>query len=208
VAADMRGSVLPLIFDVPNTTGLSDLLVGGGDPEVVARQPRQADGVELPDLIARRMAVLPSGPHQAHALAVLDSGAMAGLLQSQRESYEFVVLDSPPATAAADAFAIAGGVDGVVVVARAARTRGRSIEELRRRLDQSGAAVIGSVFIGKGKSGRHRHRAQGQSAVRLPVSSPERPAWSTASPDRKSLTAPRQAPGIVDDATISLKRQS
>ena len=98
VAADMRGSVLPQIFDLPNTTGLSDLLVGGGNPELLTRQPKQAGGVTLPDVIAKRMGMLPSGPLMAHALSILDSGAMAGLLQSQREAYEFVLLDSPPAT--------------------------------------------------------------------------------------------------------------
>ena len=96
VAADMRGSVLPQIFDLPNNAGLSDLLVGGGDPEVLTRQPKQAGGVTLPGVIAKRMGVLPSGPQMAHALSILDSGAMVGLLQSQREAYEFVVLDSPP----------------------------------------------------------------------------------------------------------------
>ena len=49
----------------------------------------------LPDVIAKRMGVLPSGSQVAHALSVLDSGAMAGLLQSHREAYEFVSI-SPP----------------------------------------------------------------------------------------------------------------
>ena len=175
VAADLRGSVLPQIFDLPNTTGLSDLLVGGGDPEVLTRQPKQIGGVTLPGVIAKRMGVLPSGPHMAHALSILDSGAMVGLLQSQRQAYEFVVLDSPPATSAADAFALAGQVDGVVVIARAARTRGRSLEELRRRLDQLGAVLIGGVLIGKGNADRHLHWSAGPPpAARPPMASPER----------------------------------
>jgi len=39
------------------------------------------------------------------------------LLQRQRDAYEFVVLDSRPATVAADVFALAAHVDGVIVVA-------------------------------------------------------------------------------------------
>jgi Mrp family chromosome partitioning ATPase/capsular polysaccharide biosynthesis protein len=202
VAADMRGSVLPQIFDLPNTTGLSDLLVGGGDPEVLTRQPREAGGVTLPSVIANRMGVLTSGPQMAHALSILDSGAMAELLQSQREAYEFVLLDSPPATVAADAFAIAGRVDGVVVIARAAQTRGRSVEDLRRRLDQVGAVLIGGVFIGKGNGGRHRHRPAGpQPAASLSVASPERHAPGQASPPvRWPAAATRPMPAVPDDA--------
>ena len=152
VAADMRGSVIPQIFDLPDTAGLSDLLVGGGDLEAFTWQPKQVGGVTLPDVIAKRMGVLPSGSQVAHALSVLDSGAMAGLLQSHREAYEFVLLDSPAATVAADAFAVAGQVDGVIVIARAAGTSGRSMEELRRRLDQVDAVVIGGVLIGRGQA--------------------------------------------------------
>lgn len=201
VAADMRGSVLPQIFDLPNTAGLSDLLVGGGDPEVLTRQPKQAGGVTLPGVIAKRIGVLPSGPQLAHALSILDSGAMVGLLQSQREAYEFVVLDSPPATVAADAFAIAGRVDGVVVIAREARTRGRSIEALRHKLDQVGAVLIGGVFIGKGNAGRHRHRsAVPQPSAALSIASPERRASGPPPPVRRPSTATRPMPAVPDDA--------
>jgi Mrp family chromosome partitioning ATPase/capsular polysaccharide biosynthesis protein len=202
VAADMRGSVLPQIFDLPNSAGLSDLLVGGGDPEMLTRQPKQAGGVTLPGVIAKRIGVLPSGPQMAHALSILDSGAMVGLLQSQREAYEFVVLDSPPATVAADAFAIAGRVDGVVVIARDARTRGRSIEALRHKLDQVGAVLIGGIFIGKGNAGRHRHRfAALQPSAALSIASPERrPSGPTAPPARPPSTATRPMPAVPDDA--------
>jgi Mrp family chromosome partitioning ATPase/capsular polysaccharide biosynthesis protein len=202
VAADMRGSVLPQIFDLPNTAGLSDLLVGGGDPEVLTRQPKQAGGVTLPGVIAKRIGVLSSGPQMAHALSILDSGAMVGLLQSQREAYEFVVLDSPPATVAADAFAIAGRVDGVVVIARDARTRGRSVEALRHKLDQVGAVLIGGVFIGKGNVSRHRHRsAAPPPSAAVSIASPERRASGpTPPPGRRPSTATRPMPAVPDNA--------
>jgi Mrp family chromosome partitioning ATPase/capsular polysaccharide biosynthesis protein len=165
VASDMRGSVLPLIFDVPNNAGLSDLLAGSGDTEVLARQPRQASEAPLPGAIAKRLAVLPSGHQTARTLSSLDSSRMLDLLEAQRNAYDFVLLDAPPATVA-DVFALAAHVDGVLVVAREARTRGRAVEGVRRRLDQVGAVVIGGVLIGKGKAGRHR--AAGPSAVASP----------------------------------------
>lgn len=202
VAADMRGSALPQIFDLPNNTGLSDLLVGGGDPEVLTRQPKQASGATLPGVIVKRLAVLPSGPQMAHALSILDSGAMVGLLHSQRDAYEFVVLDSPPATVAADVFAIAGQVDGVIVLARDARTRGRALEELRRKLDQVGALLIGGVFIGKGKVHRHRHRSAGSApAPGLSIASTERRAAVPAPVTRRPAPpVTRPMPAVPDDA--------
>jgi Mrp family chromosome partitioning ATPase/capsular polysaccharide biosynthesis protein len=192
VAADMRGSSLPQIFDLPNNTGLSDLLVGGGDPEVLTRQPKQAAGAILPGVISKRLAVLPSGPQMAHALAILDSGAMLGLLQSQREAYEFVVLDSPPASIAADVYALASHVDGVIVLAREARSRGRAVADLRRRLDQVGAVSIGGVFVAKGRSSRHRHPSPGpQQAASPSAVTAERPVTAQQQARRPSAPVTR-----------------
>jgi len=156
VAADLRGSTLPRIFDVPNNAGLSDLLVGGSDPEALMRKPRQVAGMILPGQVARQLTILPRGPQLAYALAALDSDAMRRLLHDVREAFDFVLLDSPPATVAADAYALAANVDGVIVVARERHTKGRAVEELSRRLDHIGAVLVGGVFIGKRRAGGHR----------------------------------------------------
>jgi len=156
MAADMRGSTLAQIFDIPSGSGLGDLLIAGGDPETLTRQPKQAAGVALPSAIVKRLSVLPSGSHAAAAISVLDSGSMVKLLQGRRDAYEFVLLDSPPATVVSDIITLATHVDGVIVIAREASTSGRAVVELRRRLDQVGAELIGGVLIAQGRSGRHR----------------------------------------------------
>jgi Mrp family chromosome partitioning ATPase len=161
VAADLRGSTLPQTFDVANNAGLSDLLVGGGDPDVLLRQPHQVDGMVLPGQLARQLTVLPGGPPLAPALAALDSDAMQRLLRGVREAYDFVLLDSPPATVAGDAYALAANVDGVIVAAREGRTHGQAVEELSRQLDRIGAVLVGGVLIGKGRAGGHRQRPRG-----------------------------------------------
>ena len=161
IAADLRGSTLPQIFDVPDNAGLSDLLVGGGDPDVLMRRPHQA---ALRGQVASQLTVLPRGPQLPGALAALDSSAMHRLLQGAREAYDFVLLDSPPAAEAADVYALAANVDGVIVVARERRTQGRAVEELSRRLGRIGAVLVGGVFIGKSRDERYRQpsRAAGQ----------------------------------------------
>jgi Mrp family chromosome partitioning ATPase/capsular polysaccharide biosynthesis protein len=200
VAADMRGSPLPQIFDVPDITGLSNLLVGASDPEALCRQPKQAGGEPLPPAIVKRLAVLPSGSQTALALSLLDSGAMIDLLERRRDAYEFVVLDAPPATLAADVFALAAHVDGVIVIAREAHTRVRALEDQSRRLDQVGAVLIGGVLIGKGRPGRPRRRpARAQPSASLPIASADGRAAEQAG-DRR-LSATRPSPPIPDQAT-------
>jgi capsular polysaccharide biosynthesis protein/Mrp family chromosome partitioning ATPase len=157
VGADTRSAVLPQIFHLRNDIGLSDLLVGTVVPaEELIRQPRKAVGVELPQAVSDRLHVLPAGPNLPPAPSLLDSAAMVGLLKSQREAYDFVLLESPPATAAAaDVLALAPQVDGVMVIARAAITRCRTLKEIRRGLDRAGARMIGGLLIVGGRAGRY-----------------------------------------------------
>jgi Mrp family chromosome partitioning ATPase/capsular polysaccharide biosynthesis protein len=158
IAADVRGSVLPEIFDAYTNMGLSDLLISDGDPKELLRKSQQ---VVLPGQAAQQLTVLPPGPQPAHAMALLDSPAMERLLHGARDAYDFVLLDSPPATAAADAYALAANVDGVLVAARERRTHGRAVEELSRRLDRIGAVLVGGVLIAKGRPRRQRQRRRG-----------------------------------------------
>ena len=141
--------------------GLSDLLVSDGDPKELLSKSQQVVGMALPGQAAQQLTVLPPGPQHAYAMALLDSPAMERLLHGAREAYDFVLLDSPPATAAADAYALAANVDGVLVAARERRTHGRAVEELSRRLDRIGAVLVGGVFIAKGRAGRQRQRRRG-----------------------------------------------
>ena len=200
IAADIHGSALSQIFGLPNKTGLIDVLDGGGELEVLARHPKQTNGRPLPQGISGRLAVLPSGSAVEHDRSFLDSDAMAALLERQREAYDFVLLDCPPATAA-DVVVLAAQVDGVIVIGREARTKGRALGDLRRLLDQVGAHLIGGVFIGRGRIGRHRHHNVRQRPERsTPEVRPERRVTDRVADESKSVTRP--LPVTPDDPVI------
>jgi Mrp family chromosome partitioning ATPase/capsular polysaccharide biosynthesis protein len=201
-AADLRGSTLPQIFDVPNTAGLSDLLVGDADQEGMTRKPRQVAGVALSAQTAQQLRVLPRGPQLAHAHAALDSTVMQRLLNDARQAYDFVLLDSPPASVAADAYALAANVDGVIVAARERHTRGRAVEELSGRLEQIGALVVGGVFIGRGGTGRYPQRPRGAARPHAVELTRSGPAAAPAPDARPSLPAPDRA-GRGADVSLS-----
>lgn len=158
IAADVHGSALSRIFGLSNEFGLMDLLRGIGEPEMFIMRPNVANGHVLPHDALERLTVLPSGLATGQERSYLDSDAMASLLKYQREAHEFILLDCPPAAAAADVVVIAAQVDGVIVIGREGRTKGRAVGDLRRLLDQVGAQLIGGVFIGKGRIVRQRPR--------------------------------------------------
>jgi polysaccharide biosynthesis transport protein len=156
VASDTQGSALPQIFGVAGNPGLNELLTRGDDPGAYIKSPRQASGALLPVGVEERLAVLPSGREPAYALSSLDSDRMARTLRRQREEHDFVLLDAPSG-AGADILALASHVDGVIVLARQAHTKGRNLTALCHRLGQVGAPVVGGVLISRMRGGRHRH---------------------------------------------------
>jgi Mrp family chromosome partitioning ATPase/capsular polysaccharide biosynthesis protein len=190
IASDIHGSALPQIFGLSNNAGLIDLLDGDGKPEMLARHPKQASGLPLPQSVHGRLAVLPSGSATEYDRSFLDSDAMAALLERQREAYEFVLLDCPPAIAA-DVVVLAAQVDGVIALGREGRTKGRALGGLRRLLDQVGAHLIGGVFIGNGRMARHRYaNVRQRPEASAPAVRPERRAADLAADRAKPVTQP------------------
>lgn len=157
IAADIRGSTLPQIFDVSNAAGLTNLLVGKADSETTTQHPKSAGGVALLSVVARNLSLITNGPPLAQPLSILDSVAMARFLKSLRDEYDFVVLDAPPADFAADVLAIARLVDGVVAVATKNRSKGRAAADLRQRLDQIGGHLVGGILVARGTVGNQRN---------------------------------------------------
>ena len=206
IAADVNGSALPRIFDLSNEFGLMDLLRGIGEPEMFIMRPNLANGHFLPHDALERLTVLPSGLATGHERSYLDSEVMASLLKYQREAHEFVLLDCPPAAAAADVVVLAAQVDGVIVIGREGRTKGRAVVDLRRLLDQVGAQLVGGVFIGKGRMVRQRPRIARQGPSDSSRSAgPERddaePIEEPPNPVTQTLPADR------DDSTIRASDQ-
>ena len=194
VATDIRNSALPRIFDLPNTTGLTNLLAGDAD-DVLTQHPKYVSGVALSAAVAQRLALISNGPRLMQPLSVLDSKMMVGLLRSRRESYDFVVLDCPPADNAADFAVLASLVDGVVVVAFEGRSKGRILLDVRNRLDRVGAHIIGGVLVVRSRAlagVRNRPDPSDANIINgaFPASRPDHPA-----PARAHGSKPARRPG-------------
>jgi Mrp family chromosome partitioning ATPase/capsular polysaccharide biosynthesis protein len=146
VASDLSCSVLPGIFDVPNDTGLSELLTHSLQREVVIYRPQEVSGIPLPTEITEQLLVMPNGKSSSAALSLLDSSRMRLFLRGQSKNYDFVLLDAPPA-ATADILPLATQIDGVIVLVRGKKTVIEDIGKLRRRLEPVGVPIVGGVLI-------------------------------------------------------------
>lgn len=135
VEADLHRPQLETRYGFPSTGGgLSGYLAEDRDgcmPEIV-----EVDGLH----------VLPAGapiPFPGDALA---SRRMTSLIADLRESFDYIVIDSPPVLPLADAINLAPLTDVVVVITRYGVTGLNELRETTRRLRSAGVAIQGLVL--------------------------------------------------------------
>jgi tyrosine-protein kinase Etk/Wzc len=135
IDADLRRPSLHRGLDVLREPGLTNLLIGNAETRETVR-PNVLPNLDF----------LPSGPFPPNPSELLNSKAMARILEEFEGRYDQIVIDSPPVLAVTDAAILAVHTDGVVLVLRSGgteqRTAERSVEQLRRL----GVRVFGAVL--------------------------------------------------------------
>jgi tyrosine-protein kinase Etk/Wzc len=139
IDGDMRQGKLGRLQQDPAGPGLAEVLKKTATlDEAIVRQ----DGTNLSVMGAGD--AYPSNPAE-----LLSSSAFREMLSTLRETYDFVVIDSPPVLPVSDAVTIAAqGCDLVLLVSRADHTGSRQLEETLQRLANVGANVGGHIFNG------------------------------------------------------------
>ncbi len=133
--ADLRKPRIHKSFDVPNTKGLTNLIVGDDDPAAYC-QPTQVKGVD----------VLPSGPIPPNPSELLGRPRMREILERLRERYDNVIVDTPPIGAVTDAAVLATMVDGVILVVHAGKTRRQIVARGVEQLRYVNAKIVGVIL--------------------------------------------------------------
>ncbi len=141
VDADLRRPHLHKLFRLPNEQGLttlvSEMARKGGDADLDSHL--QATGVP-------NLQVLTSGPVPPNPAEILASQRMADILARLREKAEYVLIDTPPVIAVADAAVLAPRVDGVFLVINAGKTKRDLAAKARDILLQVNANLLGVVL--------------------------------------------------------------
>jgi len=152
VEANFRRPALARIFDVPDSVGLSNVLVGLN----TASEAVQATAVENLDLLVAGSA--PPSPAE-----LLGSDSMRHLVDEQSRAYDQVLIDAAPMLVVADNHLLADIVDGIVLVFRAAQnTRGMAQRAVRQVLALRAhlyGAVLNRVRATKGGYFRESYEA-------------------------------------------------
>lgn len=135
VDADLRKPRVHRVFKLSNRCGLVSYLTGSARSET-AIQSTEIAGLQ----------VCSSGPTPPNPSELLASERMARFLETMRESYDFVIVDSPPILAVSDAILPASRSDGVVLCFRANTIHREAVTECRQRLALADVKILGAVF--------------------------------------------------------------
>src|SRR5262249_52604671 len=140
VAADQRRPVLHKVLHTERAPGLSDVLGGTATLEQVIRF------IPLGDLASGAFAFIPAGHHVTNPAELLGSPALRAMLDSLTQSYDFVILDTPPLCVVTDAAVLGTQADGVVFVACMGATRSEILQQSVQEMKGLGAHVVGTVL--------------------------------------------------------------
>lgn len=136
VDTDLRRPTLHRVFGLENGEGLTNLLL--------AREPDLDRAVQRS--VYTNVSVVTAGPLPPNPSELLGSARMQELLDRLKAKFDVVLLDSPPALVVTDASVLATLVDGLVVVARANKTRRGALRATIEELAQSGRPIAGIIL--------------------------------------------------------------
>ncbi len=114
---DFRRSTIHLQLGLPEGPGLLDLLAGASTMEDSLIRAQQ-----YPNLF-----ILPAGATRNNPAELLGSPRWTKLARSLRESFDFIIVDTPPISAVADYDLIVAAADAVVVVVRPDHTNRKAL---------------------------------------------------------------------------------
>jgi receptor protein-tyrosine kinase len=134
VDADMRKPKQHVLFATSNDNGLSRAISAGEKPFF-----HPVVGLPL-------MHLLTAGPIPPNPLELLSDGRFEKLLSEWRNTYEFIVLDTPPVSLCADGMAVATLAARVLLVSRAQHTSYKTTRDMLRRLETTQSNILGAVL--------------------------------------------------------------
>ena len=144
IDADLRKPRIHASFGLPNSKGLTNLIVGEEDPAAYCQRTQ-----------VERVDVLTSGPIPPNPSELLGRARMREILRKLRERYDHIIVDTPPIGAVTDAAVLATMVDGVILVVHAGKTRrqivSRGIEQLRYISAPIIGVILNNLRIGRGR---------------------------------------------------------
>ena len=134
VDCDMRRPSIHKKLRISNTYGVSDLLVGNRKLESVVHKYKE------------NLTVISAGKIPPNPAEMLASKTMTAFLEEMKKHFDYIVLDTPPLQAVADAQILSTKVDGSLIVVRAGVTKKDAVHNAVSIINKVNGNIIGTVL--------------------------------------------------------------
>ncbi len=136
IDADLRRSTVHLRFRLGKQTGLSSALSG--------KSTLKDSIVEWPKM--PNLHIMTSGPTPPLPSELLGSKQMEEMIAALRPNYDFIIIDTPPVLAVADAVVVSRVTDATILVVRYGMVQRHVAQRCIDLLERSGARFLGVVI--------------------------------------------------------------
>ena len=136
IDGDLRAPRQHKLFKIENQMGLSNLLVGRMQEQVV----KFVAGIP-------GLAVLPSGPPPPNPEELLSRPTFDRILEQSMSTFDVVLIDTPAMETGTDATLLARFAGATLALARTNVTRTAEFQDLIEHLANSDVKVVGSVLV-------------------------------------------------------------
>jgi len=133
IDADLRDPSVERYLNLNPEPGLTDLLLGRTSLERALRPAGY-----------RKLMLLPAGTRVENPAEVLSPGRLDDLFARLKETFHYIVIDTPPVLPSTDAGVVAARADGTLLVLRLEHSSKSHAKDDLRTLQNLGANVLGS----------------------------------------------------------------
>lgn len=135
IDADLRNPSISKMFDTSNTQGLMDILLGKRNIQDCVKKTKQEN-----------LYILTGGTIPPNPAEVLSSKKMSEFIESIKDEYNYIFIDSPPVGVVSDASIISAYSDGVIFVVGANEVDSNLAKIAKERLDSVKANIVGVIL--------------------------------------------------------------
>ena len=145
IDGDTRRSTIHHKLKINNELGFLDLILGNSSVENTVKS------------YSPYLDVLTAGTAMSNPAEILSSSAFERVLTEFRNSYDYVVIDTPPINMVSDASVIAQKCDGLVMVVRAGSTTYEDFKHASTMVEELNINFLGVIMNGVETKGRKKY---------------------------------------------------
>lgn len=136
IDADTRNSILSGTFKATGkVSGLTGYLSGN------AYLSEAICETNVPNL-----SIIPAGKTAPNPTTLLQNSNFISMIDSLKEYYDYIIIDTPPIGLVIDAAIIAQKCDGTIIVTEAGAIKRKFVQKAKEQMEQSGAAFLGIIL--------------------------------------------------------------